>query len=72
MITFRTINEFRFRGFGIGHTGNRELINAGFSREFEWSWGINLSLSRSVPIHLGVSVGPVTLYLQIMGEQDVG
>jgi hypothetical protein len=70
MITFRTINEHRFRGIGIGHTGTRELINAGFARESEWTWGISVNLSRAIPLHVGLCLGPFTVYVQIMGEQS--
>ena len=66
----RYIKEGSLRGFGILKLGNREVINiTGSYDSTQFGLGINIDCSKYQPIHIGFTLGRLTVYIQLFGVQ---
>ena len=71
----KIINSFArgfLRGVGILPIGDRDLLSLSFylsHGDSEWI-SLFLSVSGDCPIHIGIGVGHIMFYFQIMGIQD--
>lgn len=67
---FRYIKEGYLRGIGILRFGNREVLNImGTYDPTQFGLGVNIDFSTNQPLHIGFTVGRMTVYIQLFGIQ---
>lgn len=66
----RYIKEGYLRGIGIFRFGNREVINVTGSYDFtQFGLGANIDFTKQCPVHIGFTIGKLTVYIQLFGVQ---
>lgn len=66
----RYINEGYLRGIGILRFGKREAINiTGTYDHTQFGFGANIDFTKRCPIHIGFTIGKLTVYIQLFGLQ---
>lgn len=67
---FRYIKQGYLKGLGIIRLGNRELFNlTGTYDHTQFELGMNINFTKDCLIHVGLTIGKVTVYIQILGKQ---
>lgn len=66
----RFFKEGYLRGFGILRFGTRELLNITGTYDYtQFGLGANIDFTKDQPVHIGFTVGRVTVYIQLFGIQ---
>lgn len=71
-ITYRNVNDPPYTGFGLGYTGNREILNVTTAVYDLSRFGFTVELGKDCGISLAFSVGKRVVFVQIFAEQDIG
>lgn len=70
---FRIIKEGYLRGFGVLRFGNREVLNVTGTYDFtQFGLGANIEFTKQNPVHIGFTIGKLTVYIQLFGLQFSG
>ncbi len=66
----RLIKEGYLRGIGVLKFKNRELLNITGTYDFtQFGLGVNIDFSVTTPVHVGFTIGRLTVYIQVLGVQ---
>jgi hypothetical protein len=66
----RLIKEGYLRGIGILKIKNRELLNITGTYDYtQFGLGANIEFTIQQPIHIGFTIGRLTVYIQVLGVQ---
>ena len=62
------VDEGNLRSIYLGRHGSRVPLSLSWVREPEFGVGFNLSVSRETPLHVGVTLGRYTVFVQFFSE----
>lgn len=62
------VDEGNLKSIYLGRHGDRVPLSVSWVREGQFVVGFDLSVSRDIPLHVGVTAGRYTVFVQIFSR----